>query len=61
MEAAALAKFLQAAGSKATACDSTQDGVRKAIELAGKDGAILCFGSLYSIGAIHEGLKEVLA
>ena len=61
MEAAELAKFLQAAGAKATACDSTQDGVRKAIELAGKDGAILCFGSLYSIGAIHEGLKEVLA
>ena len=61
MEAEDLAKYLQAAGAKATACASTHDGVRKAIELAGKDGAILCFGSLYSIGAIHEGLKEVLA
>lgn len=61
MEAADLAKYLQAAGAKATACATTQEGVRKAIELAGKDGAILCFGSLYSIGAIHDGLKEVLA
>lgn len=61
MEAEDLAKYLCAAGAKATACASTQDGVRKAIELAGKDGAILCFGSLYSIGAIHDGLKEVLA
>ena len=61
MEAAELAKYLQAAGAKATACDTTRDGVIKAMELAGKDGAILCFGSLYSIGAIHDGLKEVLA
>ena len=61
LEAADLAKFLQAAGAKATPCATIQDGVRMAIELAGKDGAILCFGSLYSIGAIHEGLKEVLA
>ncbi len=61
MEAEDLAKYLQAAGAKATAAESTKDGVRKAIALAGKDGAILCFGSLYSIGAIHEGLKEVLA
>ena len=61
MEAEDLAKYLQEVGAKATACATTQDGVRKALELAGKDGAILCFGSLYSIGAIHDGLKEVLA
>lgn len=61
MEAAELAKYLQAAGAKATACATTRDGVVKAMELAGKEGAILCFGSLYSIGAIHDGLKEVLA
>ena len=61
LEAADLARFLRSAGAVATPCATTQDGVRKAIELAGKDGAILCFGSLYSIGAIHEGLKEVLA
>ncbi|MBE6983086.1 MAG: bifunctional folylpolyglutamate synthase/dihydrofolate synthase [Ruminococcaceae bacterium] len=61
MEASDLAAYLKAAGAKATAAESTADGVRKAIALAGKGGAILCFGSLYSIGAIHEGLKEVLA
>ena len=61
MEAAELAKYLQAAGAKASACATTRDGVVKAMELAGKEGAILCFGSLYSIGAIHDGLKEVLA
>ena len=61
MEAADLAMYLREAGAKATACDTTRDGVIKAMELAGKDGAILCFGSLYSIGAIHDGLKEVLA
>ena len=61
MEAADLAMYLREAGAKATACDTTRDGVIKAMELAGKDGAILCFGSLYSIGVIHDGLKEVLA
>ena len=61
MEAADLAMYLREAGAKATACATTRDGVIKAMELAGKDGAILCFGSLYSIGAIHDGLKEVLA
>ena len=60
LEAADLAKFLQAAGADAIPCATTREGVCKAMELAGKDGAILCFGSLYSIGAIHESLKEVL-
>ena len=61
LEAADLAKFLQAAGAKATPCETIHDGVRMAMERAGKDGAILCFGSLYSIGSIHESLKEILA
>ena len=61
MEAEDLAKYLQAVGAKATACATTQDGVRKALELAGKDGAILCFGSLYSIGAVKDTLEAVLA
>ena len=61
LDADQLALYLQGAGAKATACDSIRQGVIKAIELAGKDGVVLCFGSLYSIGAIHEGLEEVLA
>ena len=60
MEAADLAKHLQSAGAQATACATTADGVRMAMKKAGKDGAVLCFGSLYSIGAIHEALMEVL-
>jgi len=60
LEAAELAEHLQKAGAKAVACDSTRAGVIKAMELSGKDGVVLCFGSLYSIGAIHESLKEVL-
>ena len=60
LEAQDLALHLQKAGAKAIACQSTREGVIRAMELAGKDGAILCFGSLYSIGAIHDSLKEVL-
>ena len=60
LEAEDLAKYLQAKGAQAVACESTRAGVVRAIELAGKDGAVLCFGSLYSIGAIAQALKEVL-
>ena len=61
LEADQLALYLQGAGARATACESIRQGVLTAIELAGKNGVVLCFGSLYSIGAIHEGLEEVLA
>ena len=60
MEAADLARYLQAAGAKATACATTHEGVLKAIALAGKEGMVLCFGSLYSIGSIQDSLREVL-
>lgn len=56
LEAQELAKHLQAAGAQAVACDSIEAGVRKAIALAGKDGVVLCFGSLYSIGTIYKEL-----
>ena len=60
MEAADLARYLQAAGAKSTACATTHEGVLKAIALAGKEGMVLCFGSLYSIGSIQDSLREVL-
>jgi len=53
-----LARHLKRAGAKATACDEIADGVKLAMELAGKDGAVLCFGSLYTIGAIKEALDQ---
>ena len=56
LEAAELAKHLQAVGATATACDTIAQGVAKAKELAGSDGVVLCFGSLYSIGEIQSSL-----
>ena len=58
LEAAELAKHLMQVGAKATACDSIPAGVQKAKELAGADGVVLCFGSLYSIGAIRDAIEE---
>ena len=59
LEAAELALHLQNAGAKAVACDTIRDGVLKAMEIAGNDGAVLCFGSLYSIGSIRDALLEI--
>jgi len=58
LPAAELAMHLQNAGAKATACETVAEGVRKAIELAKDDGAVLCFGSLYTIGDIRNALVE---
>jgi len=52
-----LAQHLTRAGAKATACEEIAEGVRLAVDLAGEDGAVLCFGSLYTIGAIKEALE----
>ena len=59
LDAALLSQYLSDAGAKASACDSIPAGVRTAMEKAGKDGVVLCFGSLYSIGAIRDALDEV--
>ena len=59
LEAEQLAEYLRAAGADATACGSVADGVKTAVELAGADGVVLCFGSLYSIGSIRDALVEM--
>lgn len=59
LEAQELAKHLQQSGAQAIACESIPAGVRKAVELAGTDGVVLSFGSLYSIGAIRDALDEI--
>ena len=56
LEAEDLAKHLQAVGAKATAYHAIAAGVKAAKELAGNDGMVLCFGSLYSIGEIQAAL-----
>ena len=53
-----LAAHLSNVGATATACEDIPAGVRKAIQLAGKDGVVLCFGSLYTIGDIRNALLD---
>ena len=56
LEARELAEHLCAAGAEAVAAESIPQGVGMAQELAGEDGVVLCFGSLYSIGTIYGSL-----
>ena len=58
LDASLLAQYLSEAGATATACASIEEGVVTAMEKAGKDGVVLCFGSLYSIGAIRDALQQ---
>ena len=59
LEAVELAKHLMSVGAKATPCASIEDGVRAARDLAGREGVVLCFGSLYTIGSIKEALDNL--
>lgn len=59
LEAAELAGYLRQAGADAIACGSIPEGVRTAMDLAGKEGVVLSFGSLYSIGDIRDALKSL--
>lgn len=56
LESSELAKYLRTKGANALACDTILDGVKTALDLAGNDGVVLCFGSLYSIGSIRDSL-----
>ena len=60
LEAPLLAKYLQEAGATASACDTIESGVRTAMEKAGKEGVVLCFGSLYTIGDSRNSLYEIV-
>ena len=57
LEAAELAEHLRRVGATATPCDTIPQGVKLAMEKAGKDGVVLCFGSLYTIGDIRNALN----
>lgn len=59
LEATDLAAMLTRAGARATACDSIPAGVQKAMALAGPEGCVLCFGSLYTIGDIRDALNSL--
>lgn len=60
LEAEQLARYLRQTGAQAEACADISAGVEKAMVLAGEDGVTLCFGSLYSIGAIRDSLTDIL-
>ena len=55
-----LAEYLETLGVKASACDTLGNTIQKAIATAGQEGAVLCFGSLYSIGEIQKALSYLL-
>ena len=54
-----LAAYLARFGKPTTACDKVADGVKLAVEHAGKDGVVLCYGSLYMIGEIEACLAQL--
>ncbi len=57
LEATELAEHLRRVGATATPCESIAAGVKLAMEKAGSDGVVLCFGSLYTIGDIRNALN----
>ena len=57
LEAQELAEHLRRVGATATACETIAQGVQTATQKAGKDGVVLCFGSLYTIGDIRNALN----
>lgn len=56
LSAKALAEYLQSKGKQATSYDSTREGVGVALSKADEESAVLCFGSLYTIGEIREAI-----
>ena len=59
LDADKLAAYLESTGIPAAPYAEIADGVRAAIEAAGKDGVVLCFGSLYMIGSIKDALDAL--
>ena len=59
LDAHDLAAYLTQFGKPATACDTVAAGVKLAVDHAGKDGVVLCYGSLYMIGEIEAGLAAL--
>ncbi len=59
LEADKLAAYLAETGIPATPYTTIADGVRAAVEAAGADGVVLCFGSLYLIGDVKAALDTL--
>ena len=59
MEAEDLAKLLSELGAKAESCSTVSDGVKTALDRAGKKGIVACLGSLYFSGEIRKAYLEL--
>ena len=59
LDAKDLAKYLATFGKPVTPCETVADGVKLAVEHAGKDGVVLCYGSLYMLGDIKAAVAAL--
>ena len=59
LQADALAAYLMERGMKAHAEPDIPLGIRTALDMAGEDGAVIAFGSLYLVGAIRSAFDDV--
>ena len=53
-----LADYLNGRGLPAESADSVADGIRRALELAGEEGSVVSFGSLYLAGAVRTEFHQ---
>lgn len=58
LRAEQLAEFLRKNGKEAIACETIEEAVKVSLVQAGKDGAVVCFGSLYSIADIKTAFEN---
>lgn len=54
-----LAAYLREQGAEARACETVEEGIRAALDAAGKDGAVVSFGSLYLAGHVRGVYQEM--
>lgn len=61
LDAESLADYLRLLGKPAQAAGSVEEGVHKALALAGTGGTVLAFGSLYMTGPIRQTVKNLMS
>ena len=52
-----LKTYLERFGKPVTACETVAQGVALAKQLAGPDGVVLAYGSLYMVGDIEDAAR----
>lgn len=54
-----LSEYIISLGARSTPCSSVEEGVRLAVEKAGKSGAVVAYGSLYMVGDIENAIRRI--